>query len=307
MKTKKKWNVERIAKVTVLVAVIAIIAAILLSVIFPNPLGANVRLITRLILAGTIVAAIFILAMWIYRAKKNKRMLKIFSALLCILLAVVIVLNVVVANFYVMLNQFLHRNTASPEQVREETIAAQEVTEQIEEEGLVLLRNEGKILPLSGNKVNIFGFASDAIIYGGSGSGSADESKNVTLEDAFENVGVEINEELAEFYEKKNNEAKEANGVTIALSDYSIKEPAVEEYENGLLEHAKEFSDTAIVVFGRAGGEGADMPMDMADQAGGTAGRHYMELAESEEAMLNMVKENFDKVVVLINSSSRWN
>lgn len=304
MKTKKKWNVERIAKVTVLVAVIAIIAAILLSVIFPNPLGANVRLITRLILAGTIVAAIFILAMWIYRAKKNKRMLKIFSALLCILLAVVIVLNVVVANFYVMLNQFLHRNTASPEQVKEETIAAQEVTEQIEEEGLVLLRNEGKILPLSGNKVNIFGFASDAIIYGGSGSGSADESKNVTLEDAFENVGVEINEELAEFYEKKNNEAKEANGVTIALSDYSIKEPAVEEYENGLLEHAKEFSDTAIVVFGRAGGEGADMPMDMADQAGGTAGRHYMELAESEEAMLNMVKENFDKVVVLINSSS---
>ena len=79
---------------------------------------------------------------------------------------------------------------------------------------------------------------------------------------------------------KKNDEAKAKNGVTIALSDYSVKEPSVDNYENGLLEHAKDFSDTAIVVFGRAGGEGADMPMDMAAYEGGTEGRHYMELTE---------------------------
>ena len=66
----------------------------------------------------------------------------------------------------------------------------------------------------------------------------------------------------------------------------------------------KDFSDTAIVVFGRAGGEGADMPMDMAAYEGGTEGRHYMELTENEEAMFDMVKENFEKVIVLINSSS---
>jgi len=88
------------------------------------------------------------------------------------------------------------------------------------------------------------------------------------------------------------------------LSDYSVKEPSVDNYENGLLEHAKDFSDTAIVVFGRAGGEGADMPMDMAAYEGGTEGRHYMELTENEEAMFDMVKENFEKVIVLINSSS---
>lgn len=88
------------------------------------------------------------------------------------------------------------------------------------------------------------------------------------------------------------------------MSDYSVKEPSVDNYENGLLEHAKDFSDTAIVVFGRAGGEGADMPMDMAAYEGGTEGRHYMELTENEEAMFDMVKENFEKVIVLINSSS---
>lgn len=304
MKEKKGWSVERIAKTAVLTAGILVVIAIIASLIFPNPIGANVRLITRLIFAGTVVTAVFILAMWIYRARKNKRMLKIFSALLCIVLALVIVINLAVMNFYVMINQFLHRNTADPETVVNETQVAREVTEQIEEEGLVLLRNENKALPMKETKANVFGFASDAIIYGGSGSGAADESKNVNLSTALENVGIEVNEELAEFYKTKNDEAKAKNGVTIALSDYSVKEPSVEDYENGLLENAKEFSDTAIVVFGRAGGEGADMPMDMGAYEGGTEGRHYMELTENEEAMFDMVKENFEKVIVLINSSS---
>lgn len=304
MKEKKGWSVERIAKTAVLTVGILVVIAIIASLIFPNPIGANVRLITRLIFAGTVVTAVFILAMWIYRARKNKRILKIFSALLCIVLALVIVINLAVMNFYVMINQFLHRNTADPETVVNETQVAREVTEQIEEEGLVLLRNENKALPMTETKANVFGFASDAIIYGGSGSGAADESKNVNLSTALENVGIEVNEELAEFYKTKNDEAKAKNGVTIALSDYSVKEPSVEDYENGLLENAKEFSDTAIVVFGRAGGAGADMPMDMGAYEGGTEGRHYMELTENEEAMFDMVKENFEKVIVLINSSS---
>ena len=304
MKEKKGWSVERIAKTAVLTAGILIVIAIVASMIFKNPIGANVRLITRLIFAGTVVTAVFILAMWIYRARKNKRMLKIFSALLCVLLAVVIVINLAVMNFYVMINQFLHRNTADPETVVNETQVAREVTEQIEEEGLVLLRNEKNALPMTETKANVFGFASDAIIYGGSGSGAADESKNVNLKTALENVGIEVNEELSDFYKQKNDEAKAKNGVTIALSDYSVKEPSVDNYENGLLEHAKDFSDTAIVVFGRAGGEGADMPMYMAAYEGGTEGRHYMELTENEEAMFDMVKENFEKVIVLINSSS---
>ena len=304
MENKKKWTVERITKVSVLVAVAAVIIAIVASMIFPNPIGANVRLITRLIFAGTIVVAIFILGMWIYRARKNKRMLKFFSFLLCLLLVVVIAVNGLVANLYVMLNQFLNKNVVAEELVVEETKAAQDITEQIEAEGLVLLRNEDKVLPLSTDKVNIFGCASNAIVYGGSGSGAADESKNVNLTAAFENVGVEVNTELVEFYKEKNNEVKAENGVTIALSNYSIKEPEVAEYENGLLDNAKEFSDTAIVVFGRSGGEGADMPMNMENYEGGSADKHYMELADNEQAMLDMVKENFDKVVVLVNSSS---
>lgn len=301
---KKKWSAAKIYKAVVLVAAVAVVLALIGSAIFKNPIGANVELITRLIFIGTIVTTVLILVMWIYRARKNKRMLKIFSILLCLLLILVIGINGVVANFYVMVNQFLHRNTAVEAEVADLTEQARAVTEQLEAEGLVMLRNEKDVLPLAGNKVNVFGFASDALVYGGSGSGAADESKNVNLNQALANAGFEVNEELSAFYKEKNNAEKEGNGVTIALADYGVREPGVDEYGQTLLDNAKNFSDTAVVVFARAGGEGADMPMDMADYAGGTAGRHYMELTENEEAMLDMVRENFDKVVVLVNASS---
>lgn len=301
---EKKWNVEKVSKTVVLVEVIAIVVAMVASAIFPNPMGANVELIMKLICSGTIVTSVLILVMWIYRAKKNKRMLKIFSILLCLLLIVVIALNVILSKFYVLANQFLHRNTTAAELVVDETEQARAITEQLEAEGLVLLCNEEKTLPLAADKVNVFGTASDAIVYGGSGSGAADESLNINLQTALSNAGIEVNEELTAFYDEKNDADKGKNGIAVMLSSYDIKEPSIEEYGNELIENAKEFSDVAIVVFGRCGGEGADMPMDMAGYEGGTAGRHYMELAENEEAMLDMVRENFEKVVVLVNASS---
>ena len=62
MKEKKGWSVERIAKTAVLTAGILIVIAIVASMIFKNPIGANVRLITRLIFAGTVVTAVCIIS-----------------------------------------------------------------------------------------------------------------------------------------------------------------------------------------------------------------------------------------------------
>lgn len=87
-------------------------------------------------------------------------------------------------------------------------------------------------------------------------------------------------------------------------TDYNVPEPAPSEYSDKLMSDAKAFSDTALVVISRKGGEGLDMPTDMASYTGGTAGRHYLEITENEQGMLDMVCENFDKVVVLVNSSS---
>lgn len=99
---------------------------------------------------------------------------------------------------------------------------------------------------------------------------------------------------------------------------------------------AKEFSDTAVVVISRSGGEGADLPMDMNALIKGTygddarassvapdaysyfngvyenngstddfdEGEHYLELSHPEEDMIDTVCSNFDNVIVVINANN---
>lgn len=76
MKEKKGWSVERIAKTAVLTAGILIVIAIVASMIFKNPIGANVRLITRLIFAGTVVTAVFIVSDSRFQCQLNKEVLQ---------------------------------------------------------------------------------------------------------------------------------------------------------------------------------------------------------------------------------------
>ena len=80
----------------------------------------------------------------------------------------------------------------------------------IEEEGLVLLKNEDDTLPLSPQgsddkiKVNIFGACAYGLLYGNGGSGSFQTDGRVSsfprhalkLEQALENEGFEINQNL---------------------------------------------------------------------------------------------------------------
>ncbi|MGM9537161.1 MAG: glycoside hydrolase family 3 protein [Candidatus Onthomonas sp.] len=85
------------------------------------------------------------------------------------------------------------------------------------------------------------------------------------------------------------------------------------------MQGAKGYSDVAIFVISRLGGEGGDLPMDMgvtesavgtSGQAtvigvqGGDEGKHYLELQSKEQEVLDMVKENFGTVIVLVNSTN---
>ena len=114
--------------------------------------------------------------------------------------------------------------------------------------------------------------------------------------------------------------------------DWTLPEPNVSAYTDELMASAKEFSDTALVVISRPGGENADMPTDMAAVVDGSwlerdattgnsyfngvyddtlnegndwdEGDHYLQLNNREEEMLQMVCDNFDKVIVLINTNN---
>ena len=207
--------------------------------------------------------------------------------------------------------------------VTDETAAsANELCQTIAEEGIVLVKNEGA-LPLSNTKLNVFGWSSTNPVYGGTGSGGLSESyPTVSLLEGLSNAGIEYNTAISDFYTEFRDSRP-----TVGMwgQDWTIPEPTMEEYDAaGIFENAKEYSDTALIVISRSGGEGADLPTsyDGEDtfEEGGTwgasgvrlssqaddldASKHYLELSNREIAMVERVTSEFDNVIVVINAAN---
>ena len=269
----------------------------------------NVAQITKIMLVISIIFAVLMVAFVIAKGKKQdaaekKKGKKIVT---CILLAVIIAANGAIYAFNNIINQHFSSVKVDDMAVDDATAASKEITTRIEEEGIVLLENKDNTLPLNvekNAKVNVFGQSSTAIVYGGAGSGASDETDNVTLQEGLKQAGFDVNEDLTKFYEDHKTKKKGQNVFNLKGGDYNINEPATSEYSDKLISDAKKFSDTAIVVFSRNGGEGGDLPMDMASYTGGDAGKHYLELQSCEQEMLSMVEKNFEHVIVLVNSSN---
>ncbi len=298
-----KMNVKKVITLCVIALVCAILIASICSVIFPNPLGPSIRRIFAFITPIVLIWAFTIVVLFIYRAFVNKRVRIIATIFLCLALIIVTGANIIVGSMNVMVNQLLDRSTITAEDIPEITSKAKDLTESIEKEGIVLLKNNDKVLPLQDKKINVFGYSSQRIVYGGAGSGAADESKNVSLKAALENEGFELNKDLFKFYEDRYQKKKATNVLEMLGGDNSIPEPPITEYTDSFIKDAKNFSENALVVFSRNGGEGADMPMDMADITG-ESGKHYLELTQNEIDLLSMVKQKFNNVIVAINSST---
>ena len=262
---------------------------------------------TTLICASVAVVALF--AYFIYRGVKNKafatKKSKILTALLALLGVVIIGANYAVNMFVNVIDTYFAPSYADDAKIADAEKVSKKLVTEIQREGSVLLENKDNTLPLKDTKkLNVFGISSVAITYGGSGSGSADESRNVNLQQGLEDAGFEVNSDLSDFY-KKNLPKKEGGNVfSLNGGDYNIYEPTQDKYSEELVNSAKEFSDTALVVISRNGGEGADLPQNMAEYKQGDKDKHYLELQEVEKDMLAMVEKNFDKVVVLVNSSN---
>jgi beta-glucosidase len=194
-------------------------------------------------------------------------------------------------------------SSSNNEQVSyEEAIAnGNDVSLRILEEGSVLLKNDNDTLPLAEGttKVNLFGWRSSKMVFGGGGSGFVDDTDAISLEDALKEENIEVNQSLMKLYTDYNSD-ETASGV--GETDFTITELPLSSYTDSVMEEAKAFSDTAIITVGRMGGEGNDLPTDMAT-VGGESGKHYLELSSDEEAMIKLVAENFDHVILLVNSS----
>ena len=240
------------------------------------------------------------------------------TVLLALLLVITLVVNVVCIQMFAAINTFMTANLNSklpgarstnidaenmtPAEAEE---AARAMAQTLIGEGLVLLENNGALPLASGTKVNLFGYATVDPIYGGTGSGSSDTSSNVDLIQGLTNAGFEVNQELVDFYKKSGVKRPDQSGYT--GSNFTPAEVPASQYTDALLQNAKAFSDVAVLMFSRIGGEGGDLPIDMyASKFSKTDdGRHYLELTQDEQDLLDLVlAQNYGTVVVLINSSN---
>ncbi len=203
--------------------------------------------------------------------------------------------------------------------------AAAKTVEDIESEGIILLKNNGA-LPLSAkteSKITLMGRDAADPVYGGSGSGSVDLSSAVNLKTGLENAGFKVNETVynlllkyAGYTEKANTSGgkdkvydhPKANIVMDkpAKSTYYIGEMPASDYTPEAVDSFKVYNGAAIVTFGRGGGEGGDLARDMKGWDDHyTAGQHELELNYDEKQTLKLAEDNFDKVIVVINASTQ--
>ncbi|MCI8476481.1 MAG: beta-glucosidase [Clostridia bacterium] len=197
---------------------------------------------------------------------------------------------------------------------------ANRLNEEIVGEGVVLLKNKGekdnKALPLAKNsKISVFGKNSANIVLGGSGSGGGNSDNTVSLYEGLRNAKFELNPELVKFYEgNSSGSGRDKNpAIGAKVTGLAIGETPLEMYNSTVKNSYEKYSDAAVVVFSRIGGEGFDLPRLQVTNYGGSpvagsknGGQHYLELDKNEEALLKDVIDcgKFKKVIVLINCAT---
>lgn len=252
--------------------------------------------------------------------KVKKRISKV-KVIIAYVVCTVIVIGLVIGNYYALKYQnlisvyFNQSNqkivtaegensdyfTSDFDTEEERTAHLQEVGTKIEEEGIVLLKDENDALPItSGSKISVFGQDSVDPIYGGGGAGSVDSSKAVNLKTAFKNAGYELNETLWDFYESgKGSSYRKATPDVYGEGTFAVNEVPVDVYTDAVKSSFTEYNDAAVIVIGRSGGESSDLSYEPLED-----GYTYLQLNDDERAMIQMVTENFDKVVVLLNTQN---
>lgn len=248
----------------------------------------------------------------------KKRIVMIVSFVLIGIIAVVLIVGNVFCGLYKnIITQYLCG--FGLDENSQQSVAAREsgnaLAAQVAEEGVVLLKNNGG-LPLKNYQVNVFGWSSSdsGFIPQGTGSGTGSRNDLVTFLGGLKEAGITYNEKLAKAYEDlkwRRFERTNGNYVIEAYSDelykeyYGVYEAPKSFYTDSLMADAKEFSDTAVVVLGRILGEGNDYShKQYKAKTENDDTRKLQALSVEEEDLLNLVCDNFDQVIVVLNTAN---
>ena len=287
------------------------------------------------VLIGVLIGARFVV-------KKPERPLVRWTSVVAFLMVVLLIVNMICYGpMYATVSGVLN---ASRAEISDDVVGnSREVVTDTAREGMVLLKNNG-LLPLSSDTtaLNVFGWASAHPVHAGTGSAaSGDGSENViSLYDGLTAAGYSLNEDLVKLYESYGQEFYDGRPtINMTSQDWTLLEPTREYYTDSMMASAVSFSDVAVIVIGRTGGENADLPTDMKAVIDGTfniaksgvvqesvthnynyvngvfynnsteydefeAGEHYLELSRSEENLVELVCSQFDNVIVVINANN---
>ena len=200
--------------------------------------------------------------------------------------------------------------------------AANKLNEEIVSEGITLLKNDDSLPLNSTSKITVFGKNSSDLVLGGSGSNATGSSKDIrTIYDSLESAGFSYNPVMKDFYDGSSSgggrpASPDMNATTTGLTGFPTGETPLSSYTDKVKNSFAEYSDAAIVVLSRIGGEGFDLPRSMFYDGSGyqnwsgdklipgarNKDDHYLQLDQNETDMLNLACENFDNVIVVLNS-----
>ncbi len=157
------------------------------------------------------------------------------------------------------------------------------LAKEVAHEGMILLKNEKDVLPLKEDEtVALFGIGQLDYVKGGGGSGEVTVAYTRNILEAMQaeekKGNIKLYEPLAELYKEQY------------YDNQSVEEPQI---SDEMMAQAAQDSDTAVVVIRRYSSESTDRTAEKGD--------YY--LSDAEEELLSRVRENFDKVVVVLNNS----
>ena len=162
----------------------------------------------------------------------------------------------------------------------------------VSEEGFVLLKNEGGVLPYSKNdKIAVFGRTQVDTIKSGTGSASITAEQSLTLITALEASDIKIHTPLAEKYKNWAGENPIPNYGVWGSGMHSTPEMPLD--KSDIDSALKSGANKAIIVIGRSAGENEDTLL--------TKGDFY--LSDEEEELFKAVTAAFSDVTVILNTT----
>lgn len=298
-----------------------------------------IRLLSVYIYAifGALLAMIAVMVITHFAVKKGTRHVVRWTSGIAWVLVVLLIVNMICYGpMYATVSGVLNASKAEiSDDVAGNSI---DVIRETGEEGMVLVKNNG-LLPLASGvtNLNVFGWCSVCPVYSGTGSAASGEggAPAVSILQSLADAGYSMNNELTQMY---LDYCSERPSITMQTQDWTLPEPTKAAYTPEIMNGATAFSDTAVIVIGRSGGENADLPTDMNAVIHGTydvaktdvvpekyknnygytnglytnngdyddfePGEHYLELSRTEEDLVDMVCSNFKNVIVVINANN---